>query len=154
GEEACVDQACTPGSAPSCDDGVECTVGTCDELDDTCVYTEDPACNGGGVFIEANGQVVIEAEHFTDNTPRSAHEWSVVSNAGASGTAVVTVGPNSGQVINSNYAVTSPELTYRVQFSNVGTYYVWLRGFGPTADDDSCHIGLDGNEVGSSDRIT
>lgn len=154
GTEMCVNQVCTPGTAPTCNDNVECTTDSCNETTDTCINTPGPSCGSNDAFIEVGGTVVIEAEHFAENTPRSSHQWNLVANAQASGQSVMTANPNSNQYINSNYAVTSPELTYRVNFSNTGTYYVWLRGIGPSANDDSCHVGIDNNEVGSSDRIT
>lgn len=154
GTEVCLNQICTPGTAPSCNDNVECTSDSCDETTGSCLNTPGPTCGSNDAFIEVNGTVVIEAEHFAENTARSAHQWSAASAAQASGQTVMTAGPNTGQFINSNYAVTSPELTYRVNFANTGTYYVWLRGIGATANDDSCHVGIDGNEVGSADRIT
>ncbi|NIS35481.1 MAG: hypothetical protein GWO04_38545, partial [Actinobacteria bacterium] len=34
GAETCTAGACAPGTAPSCDDGVACTVDTCDSVTD------------------------------------------------------------------------------------------------------------------------
>jgi hypothetical protein len=180
GVEACVNQVCTPGTPPTCDDGNVCTDDACDEATDDCSYlpNQDSCaddgdectfdyCDGGacvhpdsgfcaptGAFVEQNGTVVIEAENFTDNTPRSAHHWDLISNSQASGQAVMRANPNLGQFINNDYATTSPELRYPVKFSTSGTYYVWIRGFGATANDDSVHAGIDGTAVASADRIT
>src|SRR5690606_38079265 len=52
------------------------------------------------------------------------------------------------------YATSSPELNYAVRFATPGTYYVWLRGAGPSANDDSCHVGVDGSALSSADRIS
>ena len=42
---------CQAGTPVDCDDGVDCTVDTCDELDDTCVNTpDDIACPDDGLF--------------------------------------------------------------------------------------------------------
>ena len=38
---------CQPGTPVDCDDGVGCTVDTCDEVNDTCVNTPDLACPKG-----------------------------------------------------------------------------------------------------------
>ncbi len=47
GSESCVDHVCQPGSDP-CDDGVTCTVDTCDEELDLCDWTpDDSACDDG-----------------------------------------------------------------------------------------------------------
>ena len=180
GEEACVNQVCVPGNAPLCDDENVCTNDACDEAtaacsyvpnadfcgDDgdectfdyceagACIHPDNGFCAPSGAFLEQNGTVVIEAESFTDNTPRSAHHWDLISSTPASGQAVMRANPNLGQFINANYAATSPELRYPVKFSTTGTYYVWIRGFGPTANDDSVHAGIDGAEIASADRIT
>jgi hypothetical protein len=53
GAETCDAGICQPGTPPDCDDGVVCTVDTCDEVNDICVNTPDDAfcddadvCNG------------------------------------------------------------------------------------------------------------
>jgi hypothetical protein len=53
GAEACVGNTCRSGTPPDCNDGVECTVDTCDEVNDTCANASDDAawddndvCNG------------------------------------------------------------------------------------------------------------
>ena len=44
----------------------------------------------------------------------------------------------------------SPRLDYTVNFTQAGTYYVWVRGIGATDTDDSLHVGLDGAALTSS----
>ena len=122
-------------------------------MDDITVYAL-PKEESEGPFLEANGQVVFEAEHFESNTPRSAHSWDSVANAQASGQFVMKANPNSGQTLDTNYVATSPQLNFPVQFTSTGTYYVWVRGSGPSANDDSCHVGLGGAAVSSADRIS
>lgn len=141
---------CTGDS--DCDDGDECTDDVCD--DGVCAHSDNGSCGAAGAFIEVNGTVVIEAENFSSNTPRAAHRWDRLMNGQASGQALMSANPNTGHFINGNYTATSPELGYPIQFSTTGTYYVWIRGSGPTADDDSCHVGLDGNGPPTADRIT
>jgi hypothetical protein len=179
GVEACVNQVCVAGTPLNCDDGNVCTSDACDDVtgcshanntdpcaDDgdectndvcsagSCTHPDNGTCSPTGAFLEVNGRVVMEAEHFADNTPRSAHSWDLTSNAQASGQSLMKANPNSGVFINANFANTSPELSYPVKFSTTGTYYVWVRGIGPTANDDSCHVGMNGTEIASADRIT
>ncbi|MCP4601395.1 MAG: hypothetical protein GY847_12870 [Proteobacteria bacterium] len=48
GAENCVDEACVPGSAPNCDDGVTCTNDSCNEGTDSCDnVADDASCNNG-----------------------------------------------------------------------------------------------------------
>ena len=53
GPELCTATGCGPGTAPACDDGIGCTMGSCDAATDRCVQTGDDAfcadgmaCNG------------------------------------------------------------------------------------------------------------
>lgn len=95
-------------------------------------------------FTEANGIVVLEAENFSTNqSPRSSRSWQAESVVpGFSGTGYMSALPNSGTNISAGS--TSPELQFRVNFTNAGTYQIWIRGRGATADDDSCHVGING----------
>lgn len=151
GVETCVEERCVTGTPVICDDGDACTTDACEG--DACTHEDNGTCSENS-FIELNGRVVIEAEHFMNNTPRSAHRWDLMSNGQASSGAMMWANPNSNQFINDNYAATSPELSYAVRFTTTGTYYVWLRGIGQTANDDSCHVGIDGAQTASADRIT
>jgi len=50
---------CLPGTPPDCDDGVDCTVDTCDEVNDTCANTpDDTACPDDGLFC--TGQEICD----------------------------------------------------------------------------------------------
>jgi hypothetical protein len=62
--------------------------------------------------------------------------------------------PNLGSGTDTGYSLTSPRLDYVVNFASTGTHYVWVRGNGPSGTDDSCHAGLDGAEIATSDRIS
>jgi hypothetical protein len=125
----------------------------------------NPAASGGFTFTtapaaalafqESAGQVVMEAENYATEVVRNGHDWTpATAKSGYAGAGYLQVLPNNGLAINSGYATASPELTYRVNFTNTGTYYVWLRGSGDTGNDDSAHAGLDGAAPTSADRIT
>ena len=93
-----------------------------------------------GEVREAAGQVVINAVNHTDNIPRSGQEWTITSREGKTGMVV----PNAGQNYSSNFTTTAPELQYQVDFTNLGTYYVWILGSAPNNGGDTLYIGLDG----------
>ncbi len=106
-------------------------------------------------FLEVNGQVVMEAEHADATIPRNGHDWTPGTTMGGySGTGYVEVLPNTGGQWSTGFETTSPELSFDVFFSTLGTYYVWVRGSGPSGNDDSVHAGLDGVGPGSADRIS
>lgn len=155
---ACTDDSCNPGTgcqatnntAPCADDGSACTTDVCSA--GVCTHPQSGACNSGP-FLESGGTVVIEAEHFTTNTARASHNWTPTTNTSASGGQVMRADPNNGANVNTGYTTGSPQLDFPILFSTAGTYNVWLRGSAPTGEDDSCHVGLDGQGPASADRI-
>jgi len=59
GAEICDAGTCVSGTPPDCDDGVNCTVDTCDETNDVCVNTpDDLSCSVDGLFC--TGQEVCD----------------------------------------------------------------------------------------------
>jgi hypothetical protein len=62
GDETCVDGTCEAGTAVDCDDGVACTVDSCDEANDECNHVANDAlcdnglyCDGAETCDEVNG---------------------------------------------------------------------------------------------------
>jgi regulation of enolase protein 1 (concanavalin A-like superfamily) len=106
----------------------------------------------------ADGIVCVEAEHF-DNKVKAPNgdEWVQVGPSGGfTGTAGMQAQPNNN---NSNhnspgYSTTSCRLDYQITFVKTGTYYVWIYGYGATGNDDSCHAGLDGQEIVTCDTMS
>jgi glucose/arabinose dehydrogenase len=111
----------------------------------TLVYQPDPS-----------GLVSIEAEDFDERIARGDAWTPVTAPAGYSGSGALQALPNDGTIFadgTSDYVNGSPELRYRVNFKQAGTYVVWVRGHGPSGSDDSVHVGLDGASVASAERI-
>lgn len=106
-------------------------------------------------YQEAGGQVVMQVETFDANIARNGQSWvRETSMTGASGGAYLRALPNSGVTKNTGYVTGSPEVVFRVNFTNTGTYYVWLRGSAASGTDDSCHAGRDGIGPSTADRIS
>lgn len=154
----CTDDSCDPISGckftnrtGSCsDDGNACTSDVCNA--GACTHPDNGTC-GPMPFQESGGQVVMEAESFETNTGRVNHTWDSTNDAQASGGKIMVSNPNNNTVVNTGYVGGSPELKFRVNFVTTGTYYVWVRGLGPSGSDDSCHVGLDNTGPTSSDRM-
>ena len=109
-------------------------------------YQQDPG---------SYGFVSLEAEHAHRNIAQGAHSWiPVTSPAGYSGDGAMLATPNSGTNQNTGYVTQSPRLDFDVNFVHTGTHYVWIRGLGLSSTDDSLHVGLDGQAVATSDRIS
>lgn len=103
---------------------------------------------------DENGLVTIEAEDFHGTVAQNGHEWlenTVLS--GSSGEMAMTSGPDIGTVVDRSYAMTSPRLDYRINFIKTGTHYIWVRGYKTGTSDDSCHIGLNNQELSNCDRV-
>jgi hypothetical protein len=102
-----------------------------------------------------DGIVSMEAENYDENTSQGGHSWtSVTSPSGYIGTAAMQATDNDGNYVNTGYSTNSPQLDFEVNFVKTGTHYVWVHGYGATAADNSCHAGLDGQEISTCDRIT
>ncbi|MEZ4702814.1 MAG: PKD domain-containing protein [Rhodothermales bacterium] len=100
---------------------------------------------GTGGFIEAGGMVVMEAEHFHANIQRGADTWvAAAAYAGASGGSYMDTTPDDNTEIKTNAETTSPELSFDVDFTTTGSYYVWGRIYAPSNKSNSMHAGIDG----------
>ena len=102
----------------------------------------------------SDGIVSMEAENYQGTANQTGDTWVPdTSFAGYSGSRALRALPDDGDVINTGYAGTSPQLNFVVNFVQTGTHYVWIRGYGPDGSADSVHVGLDGAEVATATRI-
>lgn len=87
----------------------------------------------------------IEAEAYRSRTTVGTHQWITGSKPDASGSSMVT-NLNNGTLKPGKTG--SAMMDYRVDFSEAGTYFVWVRGWGDTVGregrDDSVHVGING----------
>jgi len=106
----------------------------------------------------SDGLIVLEAEHFSRNTPQGEHSWVLDKNtAGYSGEGAMLATPNTGRNSQSDI-VNTPRLDFKVQFVKSGTHYIWVRAVGDSAPgasaSDSVMIGLDGVLPSNQERVT
>ena len=100
-----------------------------------------------GTFLEADGQVVMEAEHFADGPASATHDWEIdTSLPGYTGTAYIRALPDIDLLVSTS-TLTDPSATYPIQFTNPGTYTVWSRANAPNAAGDSLYVDLNGQLV-------
>ena len=116
--------------------------------------TVSPVSSGGtGAFMESGGAVTMEAE--SGLVVQRAASWILRSDlSGFAGAGFVSAEPNVNVNQGSGYVGVSPEVQFPVRFATPGTYYVWIRGYGQTDEDDSVHVGLDGNAVVTGEMIS
>jgi hypothetical protein len=101
-----------------------------------------------------DGIVSVEAEDY-DGTALGENDsaWELVGpTEGFTGDAGMQV--NGAGTNDTNYSVESPRLDYEIDFVKTGPHYVWIRAWGATGADDSCHAGLDGEETPLSNRMS
>ena len=109
---------------------------------------DDPIVEQEPAIPEVDDQpVVIEVEQFIAQTGNDSHNWLESGLAGASGGRSLVALPDNGTLLRSPNG--NPKLSYDVQFTQAGTYYVWLRGWGDTSTtrdgkSDSVYIGING----------
>ena len=101
-----------------------------------------------------DGIVSVEAEHYDNKEPgQNGTGWEEVGPTGGFtgelGMQVADEGSN-----DTNYSVESARLDYEIDFVKTGVYYVWVLAWGPDGNGDSCHAGLDGQEVPTCDRMS
>ena len=104
---------------------------------------------------DSTGLVTFEAENYDAKAAANGQDWTPFNGLpNASGVGGLEAGPNTGVKYDTNYVGNSPRLDYKVNFTQPGTYYVWVRGSGPTGSDDSIHVGLNGLAVDTADRMS
>jgi glucose/arabinose dehydrogenase len=105
----------------------------------TANYNNAGPYTGPAAYLQSNGSVVMEAEHFDANVS-SGGTWSPISPAGASGTAM--------------QAGSGGRLEYQINFSQTGTHYVYVRSFGANGKSNSAFVGIDGAWTGSYFQVS
>ena len=94
--------------------------------------------------------VLIEAENFHNNISQGdQHDDGYVQKDG-----FMRAMPDSGANVQRDYVTLSPRLDFEVNFVKTGTHYVWIRYLKTGGGDDSCHIGIDGQEDSGAENIS
>ncbi|MBM7845279.1 kelch repeat-containing protein [Herpetosiphon giganteus] len=107
--------------------------------------------------LETNGQVSFDSEQLHGNLARGQWAWQArndVDRTGFNGTGYLAVLPNTGTLSDTNYTTRAPQLDYRIKFTTPGTYYVWLRAWADSGGDNSVHVGLNGQQSSTSDKMS
>ena len=101
----------------------------------------------------ADGIVSVEAEHYDELIEASGGTF-VLTGPKDGFTGIEGMEATGGGNANAGFADSNPRMLYQVEFVKTGTHYVWIRAWGATGSDDSCHAGLNGEESGTSDRMS
>jgi hypothetical protein len=92
-------------------------------------------------YVESNGYVAIEAEHFTAKVDRGGAEWRVFKQLGRNGDSVKTL-PELSSSITTNQATTSPELDYKIYFFNTGSFTATVYRIPTLNTTGACRVAL------------
>ncbi len=119
--------------------------------DDTVQIVANAAPSGSGPFIEEGGTVVMEAENYDDNETRSdpTGENYTLGTATAGYVSDGYMYPDDETTTNSTWA-NAAQCTYDIDFTNAGTYKVWLRRYCDDDGHNSCYVGFDGTQAGGT----
>jgi hypothetical protein len=99
-------------------------------------------------YVEANGYVAIEAEHYHDKVDRGGAEWRVLTGLGRSGDSV-KVFPDVSPSVTADYASAAAELAYKIYFFSSGTFPVTVFRVPTLNTGGDCRLalGLDSSTV-------
>jgi len=101
----------------------------------------------------ADGIVSVEAEHYDEIIELSGGTF-VLTGPKDGFTGVEAMEATGGGNANAGYLASNPRMEYEVEFVKTGTHYVWIRAWGASGNDDSCHAGLNAEENTTSDRMS
>ncbi len=92
-------------------------------------------------YVEANGYVAIEAEHFHANVNRGGAEWKVLTQLGRSGDSV-KVFPDVSPSVTKDYSTAAAQLDYKIYFFTTGTFPVTVYRIPTLNTNGSCRLAL------------
>jgi hypothetical protein len=125
-------------------------------------------------YVEKNGYVEVEAEHFFKQTNDDIRKWYVISEnkipeianenlfENASGKSYIQILPDTRKThgdklidgINfMNEAGKMAIISYKVKFTTPGKYYVWVSTNSTGSEDNGVHVGLNGEWPDSGNRM-
>jgi len=115
------------------------------------IEVEDP--NAVGAYLEQDGLLVIEAEHFEENVTRNGQTWTEATTfTGYEGTGAMAALPDNGQIYTTDYGANSPYMNLLADFTNTGTFYVWVR-VRAVSSGNTLHVGLNNIETSSAEGL-
>lgn len=92
-------------------------------------------------YVEANGYVAIEAEHFHETVSRGGAAWRVLPGLGRSGDSV-KVFPDVSSSVTENHAANAAELAYKIYFFSTGSFPLTIHRLPTLNTGGSCRLAL------------
>lgn len=103
------------------------------------------------MVYERDGFVKVEAEDFASQQYDGTRKWHMLSHDSASGRNYMMILPDTRKThtdslyngINfSNKPGEMAVLSYNINFSTTGRYYIWVRAMSTGSEDNSVHVGI------------
>ena len=137
----------------------------------------NPIISDNVVFTEKDGMLAVEAEHFfkqtltekrafflttKDTTPATEKDGDASHVAGASGGAYLEILPDTRRnhghklIHGENFSNQPGKLAvlhYKVNITNPGRYYIWVRAHSTGSEDNGLHVGIDGEWPDNGQRM-
>lgn len=130
----------------------------------------------GQTFMEKDGIVAVEAEHFFKQTKDEIRSWEIINSetapvkqdadpahfASASNKSYIEVLPDTRTnhdeklIHGENFSNEPGKIAvvhYKINFDNPGKYYVWVRAYSTGTEDNGIHVGLNGEWPESGQRM-
>ncbi|MHC4745257.1 MAG: hypothetical protein ACYS8Z_25360, partial [Planctomycetota bacterium] len=108
------------------------------------------------LHAQTDSNVCFEAEHYSMRSPGSGAArqtaWHETTSPEASETRYMHALPDIGLIIDTDIAADSAHLSYLVNFTTPGTYYLWFKGAAEDTESNSLHYGLDGEVLSSPNK--
>ena len=101
-----------------------------------------PSRSGVTGYVEANGYVAIEAEHFTAKVDRGGATWQVFTQLGRGAGDAVKAMPDLSPSVTTNLASASPELDYNVYFFTTGSFPVTVYRMPTLNTTGACRLAI------------
>ncbi len=100
-------------------------------------------------LVESDGLIAVEAQNYSRSVMGGGaapdHRWTQIPDSAASSGTAMRAAPDSNvDAYDAGEGISGgPRLDYEIDFTNAGTYYVWVRMKG-TNSSGTVHVGLDG----------
>lgn len=124
------------------------------------------------IFTQTSDVIAIEAEHFFEQTKDDIRKWVIRTTESkgpaaeiaktASKEGYIEVTPDTRKThddkltAGENFSNVAGEMTvvsYKVNITNAGRYYVWVRAYSTGSEDNGVHVGIDGTWPESGKRM-
>lgn len=119
--------------------------------------------------IEANGFVEVEAEHYIEQSKTEKRRWEKITlqtpdnHAQSAGKNTYleclpdTRITHDDKLTNgenfSNKAGEMAVVSYKINFTTTGRFYVWVRAYSTGSEDNGIHVGIDNQWIESGQRM-